>query len=555
MSGRDGGTSGIFGDVLRRLGRRSSAPPARGETYRPLQRPADFLPGVAARGESLVAGVYDLGGQVIHATEAGEDGGTPWRHKSAGAHWLAELHGFAWLRDLRAVGSGQAAERARSLVLDWLRQHRTIEHAAVPAWGPESLGRRLSAWLSHSDFLLQGASDEFSRRFHQALELQARHLARIARSAEDGLPHLIACKGLIESGLCLPDGKRRLPQGLRLLEAALPKQLLGDGGHVERNPSTHLAATWCLVALRATLEEAGHPAVPGLSEGIARLAPVLRMFRHGDGGLALFNGGVEEERGLIDLALSRAEADSGDALLDAPDTGFRRIEGKHATLIADTGAPATVGRWAHAGTLSIEMSAGMERLIVNCGGWRSGDNDWRAALRATAAHSTLIVDDTNTATLDAKGGIADGPNTVRVEQRDQDGASWIDASHDGYLDTLGLIHKRRLYAGAAGADVRGEDSLVHVRRRRRQGREFALRFHLHPDVRCAMTDDRRAVLLRLPSGAMWQMRAAGASVSVDESVYAGDGATRRRTSQVALTGPIEDTTTVKWALRLLPKGT
>ena len=69
-----------------------------------------------------------------------------------------------------------------------------------------------------------------------------------------------------------------------------------------------------------------------------------------------------------------------------------------------------------------------------------------------------------------------------------------------------------------------------------------------------MTEDRRAVLLRLPGGAMWQMRGAGASISIDESVYAGDGVTRRRTSQVALTGPIEDSTTVKWAFKLLPKG-
>ncbi len=102
--------------------------------------------------------------------------------------------------------------------------------------------------------------------------------------------------------------------------------------------------------------------------------------------------------------------------------------------------------------------------------------------------------------------------------------------------------------------MRGEDTLTHLRQRRRRGRQFAVRFHLHPDVRCAMTEDRRAALLRLQSGAVWQMRAAGASMSIDESVYAGDGATRRRTSQITLIGPVEDTTTVKWALKLLPKG-
>ena len=554
MDARDGETSGILGGALRRLVGRSPLSPRASESYRLLLRPADLTPGVAARGEALIAGTFDLAGQAVDAAHVGDGSGPPWRHREAGDNWLGEIHGFAWLRDLRAVGDGQAAERARTLVLDWLRQHRTIEQAAAPAWGSESLGRRLSAWLAHSDFMLEGADDEFTRRFHQALELQARHLARIARNADDGLAQLLVCKGLIESGLCLPDGERRLSQGHKMLEAVLSQQLLGDGGHVERNPSTHLAAIWHLAALRATLEEAGQPVPPALAEGIARLAPVLRMFRHGDGKLALFNGAVEEEEGLIDLALSRAGASGGSAMLDAPDTGFRRIEGRHAILIADTGAPAAAGRWAHAGTASIEISAGRERLIVNCGGWRGGDAGWRDALRATAAHSTLVVDDTNTASLDSGGGIADGPTTINVERHDQDGATWIDASHDGYLDTLGLVHKRRLYAGAEGADVRGEDTLEQVRRRRRQGRHFALRFHLHPDVRCAMTEDRRAILLRLPSGAVWQMRAAGASVSIDESVYAGDGANRRRTSQVALTGPIEDTTTVKWAFKLLPKG-
>ena len=549
MGALDGQTSTVFLGALRWFRSRTSESRRRRATHRLVHRSIDPVPGVAGRGDALVAGLYDFGGQAVRADETGE---TPWRHREAGDYWLAELHGFDWLRDLRAAGTGLAAERGRSIVLDWLRQHRSID--STTAWTPEVIGRRLSAWLAHGEFLLQGADDEFTQRFHQSLDLQVRHLTRTVRNVDEGLPQLIAYRGLIESGLCLPDGERRIAQGLKLLEAALAEQVLGDGGYVERNPSTHLAAIWCLAGLRATLDASERPAGPTISETIARLALTLRTFRHGDGGFALFNGGVEEERGPIDLALSRAAASGSGAAPDAPYTGFRRVEGRHATLIADTGAPPVTGRWSHAGTLSFEMSAGRERLIVNCGGWRGGDAGWREALRGTAAHSTLVVDDTNTATLGADGTIADGPSTVKVERRDQDGATWIDTSHDGYLDTLGLIHKRRLYVAREGADVRGEDTLTHTRRRRQRGREFALRFHLHPEVTCAMTEDRRAVLLRLASGAIWQMRAAGASISIDESVYAGDGVTRRRTSQIALTGPIEDTTTVKWAIKLLPKG-
>ena len=554
MDARDEQVSGGFLGALRRLGRRVSRRGRTDEVPQLLHRPLDLVPGVAGRGEALTSGLFDFGGHVVRASEIGERDNVPWRHRGAGEYWLAELHGFAWLRDLRAAGTAQAAERGRAMALDWLRQHRSIESAAMAAWGPEALGRRLSAWLAHSGFLLEGADDEFARRFHRGLELQASYLARTARSADAGLPQLVAARGLIESGLCLADGERRFAQGLKLLEAALARQAAGNGNQFGRNPSAHLAALWCLAGLRTTLDEGGHPASQALSEGIGRLSSALRLFRHGDGALALFNGGVEEERDLIDLALSLVPADGTAAPRDAPDTGFTRIENKHTSLIADTGAPAVTGRWTHAGTLSLELSAGPERLIVNCGGWRGSDDAWQEALRATAAHSTLVVDDTNTATLGADGTIADGPNTVKVERREQDGATWIEASHDGYLDTLGLIHKRRLYVGAAGADVRGEDSLTHLRKRRRRGREFALRFHLHPDVLCAMTEDRRSILLRLRSGAIWQMRAAGASMSIDESVYAGDGATRRHTSQIALTGPLEDALTVKWAFKFLPKG-
>ena len=553
MGSQDEQASEGFLGALRRFRSRTSRRDAEVETPELLYRPVDLAPGVAGRGEALVAGLYEFGNQTVRAAEVGERGDAPWSHQDAGEYWLGELHGFAWLRDLRAVGTAPAAERARSLVLDWLERHRTIESAAT-VWGPEPLARRLSAWLAHSEFLLQGADDAFAQRFHRALELQTNHLTRTARNAADGLPQLIACRGLIETGLCLPDGERRVAQGLKLLEAALTQQILGDGCHAQRNPSAQLAALWCLAGLRATLDESERPAAQTVSDAIARLASTLRLFRHGDGGLALFNGGVEEERGPIDLALSRAAASGGATPLDAPHTGFRRIEGRHATLIADTGTPSATGRWAHAGTLSFEMSAGRERLIANCGGWRGADDGWLEALRGTSAHSTLVVDDTNSATLGADGSIADGPNTVNVERRDQGGATWIDTDHDGYLDALGLIHKRRLYVGGEGADVRGEDTLTHIRQRRRRGRQFAVRFHLHPDVRCAMTEDRKAVLLRPSSGAVWQMRAAGASMSIDESIYAGDGATRRRTSQVALIGPIEDTTTVKWALKLLPKG-
>jgi uncharacterized heparinase superfamily protein len=550
-SGVSGFTSVL--DAIRSIGRRSTGSLSGRVPDRLLHTPLDLVPGDAARGNALLGSLYNFGGQIVRAAETGDHGdGIPWEHDGAGDFWLAEMQGFGWLRDLRAVGTEAAHKRARSMVLDWLDNHGTIERAT--AWRAQHVGQRLCAWLAHSEFLLRSADHDFTQRFYQALDMHARHLVRIARGAESGAPQLLACKGLIYGGLCLPDGERRVAQGLKLLDSALAEQVLPDGGHVERAPSIHLAVMRHLSELHAALDGAGHQDIPALSGAITRLARVLRMFRHGDGGLALFNAGVAEESWLVDLALAQPHA-KGRPLIDAPDAGFRRIQAGRSILIADMGVPSSVARWAHAGTLSFEMSTGKERLIVNCGPWRGGDASWRQALRATAAHSTLTVDDTSSASLADNGTLSNGPTKVDVERHDQEGASWLEASHDGYLQSFGLLHKRRLYASEDGADVRGEDTLMRIERRSREGREYAVRFHLHPDVQCTLVEDRSAVLLRLPSGSAWQMRASGGTIDINESIYAGDGANRRRTEQIVLTGPIQDTTTtVKWALRRIPKG-
>ena len=75
---------------------------------------------------------------------------------------------------------------------------------------------------------------------------------------------------------------------------------------------------------------------------------------------------------------------------------------------------------------------------------------------------------------------------------------------------------------------------------------YAIRFHLHPAVVASVQGNGEAVLLRLPSGG-WRLRAEGAKVSLEESIYLG-GADPRRSEQVVLTGPQDGPQHVKWAI-------
>jgi uncharacterized heparinase superfamily protein len=304
-----------------------------------------------------------------------------------------------------------------------------------------------------------------------------------------------------------------------------------------------------LIDIRAALRAARIETPAALQDAIERMAPILRFFRHGDRRLALFNNSSEEDGVLVDLVLTRSEA-KGLAPAQAPQSGFQRLHAGQSLVLVDVGKPPSRGfdQDAHAGMLSFELSQGRDRIIVNCGGYRGPKPAWRRLARASAAHSVLVVGDTNAVEIQADGSLGHAPETVRCDRAEEDGHQWVAATHDGYQPRFGVTYSRELYLAPDGDDLRGEDKLTG-----RAGTEFAVRFHLHPAVEASLSADGGAAVLRLPNGAVWRLRAAGAEMSLGESVYLGAGEAKK-TQQVVLSGTTgPDGAVVRWAIRREPK--
>ncbi|WP_448204388.1 heparinase II/III family protein [Azospirillum sp. sgz302134] len=510
--------------------------------------PPDPWPGDATEGSALLAGMVRLAGQAV----AIDPQGVPsWR--AGNPAWLDALHGFEWMRDLRAVGGDAARRRARALVLSWL-DHNGKWNAQT--WAPEVLGARIATWIGLHDFYCASADDEFRARIFDSLARQVRHLTRVVPGALDGKALVTAVKGLVYGGFCLPENERTGIDALRLLERELPRQILPDGGHVERCPSVQLRVLRDLIDVRAVLRAARVDIPEALQHAIDRMTPALRFFRHGDGGLALFNGGREEDTALVDTVLAQADA-RGRPLKSAPHTGFERLIAGRTMVLLDSGVPPVSGldATAHAGTLSMEVSVGKERLIVNCGAHPVKTGPWRAALAGTAAHSTVVMAETNSSEVLDGGGLGRRPSHVGCERQESDGAVLVVATHNGYSRNFGFLHRRRVYLAENGEDLRGEDTLEPVIGSTPDGQPFTIRFHLHPSVQASLIQGGSQVLLRLHSGAGWRLRATGGHVELEESIYLGNGDEPRRTTQIAISGHSgPEGITVKWALRRERKG-
>lgn len=498
----------------------------------PAMSVRDPWPGDPARGAQLIKGELEIGGAIRPLRQGG------WSNLGGNAVWRTGAHSFSWLRDLRALGTDAARLRARGLVAEWI--------AAPPsdpvAQRPDVIGARITAWLGHYDFFAATADDAFRQKLMNRLVADARALSAALPAEELDARALTAMKGLVAAAVALREHAGFLGRALRFLPQEIDRQILPDGCHAERSPAAQLTALQDLTEIRALFQASQTQPPLALTQAIDRMAPALRMLRHGDGGLALFNGTKEESSALVELVLTQAgRGGRGPSALT--DGGFSRMQAGRSIVIVDCGEPAAPGldRLAHAGTLSMEVSVGRDRMIVNCGAFPAGPPEWQDAARSTAAHSTLVISDVNSSELKPNG-LGRRPGSVEVNRQEAAGAHWLDASHDGWYKMFGAVHRRRLYIAESGEDIRGED-LIEAS----EPQPFTVRFHLHPEVQASIQQDGSAVLLRLRSGSFWRLRAEGARVSLEESIYLG-GHEPRKSEQVVMTGYADGAQHVKWAL-------
>lgn len=465
--------------------------------------------------------------------------------------WSDTLHGFGWLRHLRASDTQFARATARALVDDWIKRHGRYN---ATSWRPEVTARRVLSFLAQSPLLLEGADIVFYRRFTRVLIRQVRFLSAIMPTLPRGRIRLTVATALAEAVLCFEGSAVPQRRGHRLLDRELRAQVLPDGGHVSRNPEAVLHLLLDLLPLRQAYAARSVAPPESLLNAIDRMMPMVRYFRHVDGSIALFNGMGPTQADVV--ATIRAYDDTrGEPAQSAPHSGYQRLEGQGTVMLIDTGRPPplAVSQEAHAGTLGLELSTGGHRLIVNCGLPAHGRNVWRHLARTSAAHSTLVVADTSSARMLTQSAIGpvilSGPREVKVDRRDDAEGILVTASHDGYARNFDLIHRRTLRLQRDGARIDAEDAILPAYQDRNVANErFALRFHLHPAVKASRVRDGSTVLLVLPDRSAWAFMAPGIEVEIEESVFLAASHGAQRTDQIVIHGRTHVTPIIRWVL-------
>ncbi|WP_085787354.1 heparinase II/III family protein [Ketogulonicigenium robustum] len=494
--------------------------------------PEPFVMGEAERGRHLMAGRFVLDGRLVDVL-----GAAIWDN----AMYAAPLQRFDWLGDLAALGDDAARRRAQGWVWEWIDRY-----GKGAGWTPQTAAARLVNMLHHAAFALQGMSDAAQRGYMQALGRQARYLSRSWALLPEGVEriYVLAALNMAASDLVGMDRLRAKAEALLLRD--LTGKISPEGEVQGRNPDDQ-AGLFIQLVLVATHRRAGGAAVPSkLQVAIASMAPVLRGLRHADGSLVRMQGSNGGHPAALDAALSLSEVKTpaGTRL----HMGFARINAGRMVVIADAAAAPASG---HASATAIEVSVGRRPLLTSCGDGAPFGRDWLQAGRATASHSTMVID------------AGSRPADVMFARTALDGGTRLELGHDGWRAAHGLVYARQIDVDLAGRAVVAEEMLMTISPEDQtrfdramvltggRGVDFALRFHLHPDVSVLPQDDATQVNFVLKNGEVWTFSHDGqARLTVEPSVFMENGAASpRNTHQVVLSGRVMSyATRMRWAL-------
>ena len=528
-------------DVVGRLAKGSLISRLFGQGRSPLRLvavPRDHVVGDRARGDALLGGRLSLGNDEIDLAAI------DFSAVGARGALAREVQGFSWLRDLAASASRERGARlAEAVAGRWLIAHGT---RVDEAWAPELWGERILFWTAYAPYILSSRDAGYRSALLNTLARGARHLDGTADKAPPGLPRITAWAGALVAALTVQGAISRLSRAESGLMRSLAGAQFEDGGLMSRNPQEQMLLVDRLGLVRAAYFAARQTQPEALESAASAALAALHGVTMGDNALSSWQGGNAGDAARL-AALVEGCGLRARALRQARGWGYQRLSALGTIIVLDAAPPppARIAPTGSASTLALEMSDGAQRLVVNCGGPglapTAMPSELVQALRSTAAHSTMVLDDTNSTAILPDGSLGKGVTDVEIARSEDNDCSRIEASHDGYVKGFALVHQRRLSLGNDGKEVRGEDRLSpRGRRKIREAAPFAIRFHLAPGVEPTITADGMGAILRSAGAPPWNFRCRGAMLQVEESLFVNGRGQPVPTLQLVVVGEVSD---------------
>ena len=467
-------------------------------------------------------------------------------HKNHGSiAWNCYLHSFMWIKDVRAVGTNEARIFVRQKILSWIDQS---DYLSQHIWGVEVMSKRIFYLLTNLSFFFETANESFQKKFAENINKQSILLFKKIKKVKNLKNKIFISKSLLLSSLCFKNLEKNFDYSVKLLQKTI-EITIKDGMHYLRSPSEHFYFLCSILDIKNFFGNLNKELPTGLNETIKEMTLILNFFKIGDGHLAIFNKYDFIGSNKI-YNLQKKIGNKYRLPIVSECSGFNRVSKNKLIFIMDCGSPSM--EKTQAGSLSFELSYLSEKIVVNCGSPFVNNKEWDDAMRSTAAHSTLNINEINSSDIFFEKDTTSRIAKVFSEKFNENENVWINSYHEGYKEIFSIIHKRLIHIDLKNFVVRGEDSFEHIiTNRKHKNLQYFLRFHIHPSIKLNVTTSKKKVFLKLRNNQGWEFICSEPKIEIHDGIYLGENKIVQPNYHILIRNHIFPKTKINWLFRLI----
>ena len=441
------------------------------------------------------------------------------------------VHSFEFLNFSQNLGGRIGISLSRVSIFNWFNLNKN--KIGYP-WTEDLTSKRLINIIYNYDFINSSSTFEENKKLKKIIFF---HIQRVVYNFKNKKIDEITSYDLIASILSYLILKRNTEKYVNYVNLIVSKQLDYLGMHKSYNILEHAKFLNNLHELKNILLYFKKNIPPNIEESIIKMTSILNEYFHLDGSIPLFNGSNNNYNKIIYNSLNKEEYLRSREFSKSKN-GIAFYSDKNKKLFFDVVQPSInqISNNMSASSLSFEFSCYGEKIISNCGASESSGRN-PEYLRYSAAHSTIILQNTNISEIKEHGPLLQPPQSVTFESNKVNESTIFEGSHNGYQKKFSKIIKRKLVLRDKLNKLEGEDTIISVKNI--SGRIiYHIRFHLVSGMVFNFTNNKKNIILRSKLNNMWLFKS-DVELEVEDSIIVDNNITVP-TKQIVIKGFTND---------------
>ena len=461
------------------------------------------------------------------------------------------LHSFLWLSKIDRKNSKIIT---KNIIGSWIDNFFNYD---PHTWEMEITAKRIIAWASNTDMTLDDSDKIYKEKFFLSIVKQSNFLQKNIKKKFDNSEKIICCAAIILSGIIFKENNLNYKIGIKELEKIIKNYFDSNGFPKSRNPEEVFVSIKYLILIREWFKEAQKPIPEFLNEIIQKCGSCYATLSNTNKQFPLFNGATEINYKDYDVFLKTSKYKFASKSNDVAD--LIKIKKKKIEFFMDCGNPPPniFSKNYQAGCLSFELISNKQKIICNSGYGKYLSPKLKSLSRATAAHSTLYINDTSSCVFQKNESInkiygnslIQKHKIINKKYEDEKDFISISAAHNGYDKRFGYIHTRSIKILKKSDQILGNDELKKTKNYSNPLNYF-IRFHFYPNTKIVKTKAGNSIIISLSNGEGWLLENKINNFVIEKNIFLGNKNKIINSESVSLSGIInKEIISIEWEIK------